>query len=98
MRARLRSLLALKNWTQLDLARRLGYPPSTLSSYLHGVAPAPIDLVVRIEGALKLPAGALLAAKSDFVNLTPEPTPQPRAVDAGGTQVETNYTKEDKSG
>jgi hypothetical protein len=57
--ARLRAYLALKGLTQLDLAKRLGHPVSTLSSWLRGVAPAPHDLVSRIERALKLPSGAL---------------------------------------
>lgn len=57
--ARLRAHLALKGLTQLDLAKRLGHPVSTLSSWLRGVAPAPNHLLHRIERALKLPPGSL---------------------------------------
>lgn len=60
--ARLRAHLALKRLTQLDLARRLGHPVSTLSSWLRGVAPPPGDLLTRIERALKLEPGALIDA------------------------------------
>ena len=59
MLARLRAHLALKELTQLDLAKRLGHPVSTLSSWLRGVAPAPDHLLHRIERALELPPGAL---------------------------------------
>lgn len=60
----LRVELVRKEMTQLDLARCLGHPVSTLSSWLHGVAPAPRDLTTRIEQALGLPHGtfALSAA------------------------------------
>jgi transcriptional regulator with XRE-family HTH domain len=59
VRRKLRLELVRKGWTQLDLANRLGHPVSTLGSWLRGVAPAPTDLLARIERALKLPAGAL---------------------------------------
>lgn len=59
MLARLRAYLAFKGMTQHDLAKRLGHPVSTLSTWLRGVAPAPKDLIKRIEQALKLPVGGL---------------------------------------
>ena len=69
--ARLRAHLALKSLTQLDLAKRLGHPVSTLSSWLRGVAPAPDDLIARIERALKLPLGTLADVDiSDLSSLT----------------------------
>ena len=59
LHARLRSHLALKRMTLLDLANRLGHPVSTLGSWLRGVGRPPADLVRRIERVLKVPAGAL---------------------------------------
>ena len=37
----------------------IGEPPSTLSTWLHGAAPAPEDLAERIEAALDLKRGSL---------------------------------------
>ena len=70
MLARLRAHLAYRAMTQHDLARKLHRPTSTLSTWLRGVAPAPADLVNRIERALKLPAGAL--SDRDLSDLTNE--------------------------
>ncbi len=73
MLARLRAHLALQDLTQLDLAQRLCHPVSTLSSWLRGVAPAPSDLVRRIEDALELPLGALTGSgTTDVVTQTKE--------------------------
>jgi transcriptional regulator with XRE-family HTH domain len=58
-RTRLRVQLAHQDLTYLELARRLERPVSTLSSWLRGVAPAPLDLAERIESALGVPAGTL---------------------------------------
>lgn len=55
----LRIALVRRGWTQLDLARRLGCPVSTLSSWLRSVAPAPSDLIARIEHVLEIPTGSL---------------------------------------
>lgn len=60
----LRAELARRNKTQLDLARKLGHPVSTLTSWLRGAAPAPADLGRRIEVALGLNSGALKATGS----------------------------------
>lgn len=56
---RLRVELARLNFTRRRLARELAVPPSTLSTWLHGVAPAPKDLTERIEVALRLSPGSL---------------------------------------
>lgn len=56
---RLRVELAKANITQRRLAHLLGTPPSTLSTWLNGAAPAPADLVKRIETALDLEPGSL---------------------------------------
>lgn len=56
---RLRVALATAALTRQELALRLGLPPSTLGSWLRGVAPAPPDLAARIECALGLEPGAL---------------------------------------
>jgi transcriptional regulator with XRE-family HTH domain len=55
----LRVELARQNMTRRSLAERLAVPPSTLSSWLHGAAPAPRNLAARIENALRLEPGAL---------------------------------------
>lgn len=70
MLAQLRAHLALKEMTQQDLARKLGHPVSTLSTWLRGVAPAPVDLIRRIERALKLPAGALSDGSDEIGRVT----------------------------
>ena len=62
MLVQLRAQLALNEMTQLDLANELGHPVSTLSSWLRGVAPAPADLLDRIEHVLDLPPGTLSAS------------------------------------
>lgn len=41
------------------LAAQLEVPASTLSTWLHGVAPAPEDLSTRLEEALSLRPGTL---------------------------------------
>jgi transcriptional regulator with XRE-family HTH domain len=64
---RVRIELLRRGWTQLDLAKQLRHPHSTLSSWLRGVAPAPSNLLSRIERALKLPAGALTSV-DEFEN------------------------------
>lgn len=58
--ATLRAELGRQNLTRTELARRLGHPASTLSTWLREVAPAPADLVERIELALSLPRGTLM--------------------------------------
>lgn len=60
---RVRIELLRRGMTQLDLAKHLRHPHSTLSSWLRGVAPAPSNLLARIERALKMPAGALTGSK-----------------------------------
>ena len=52
-----------RGWTQLELARRLGHPVSTLSSWLRAVAPAPVNLLKRIERVLRLAPGVLTTTK-----------------------------------
>jgi plasmid maintenance system antidote protein VapI len=56
---RLRVELAKANITKRRLAQILGEPPSTLSTWLNGAAPAPTDLAQRIEAALDLKLGSL---------------------------------------
>lgn len=56
---RLRIELAKANLTKRRLAQIIGEPPSTLSTWLHGAAPAPEDLAERIEAALDLSRGSL---------------------------------------
>jgi len=58
---RLRVELAKANLTKRQLAQKLGEPPSTLSTWLHGAAPAPVDLAERIEVVLHLERGSLSA-------------------------------------
>jgi hypothetical protein len=55
--------LAQKQMTRVELARHLGHPPSTLSSWLRGIAPPPTDLVGRIERVLELKPGSLALAR-----------------------------------
>jgi transcriptional regulator with XRE-family HTH domain len=55
----LRIALASMAWSQLDLARGLGVPPTSLSAWLRGIHPGPSDLVQRIEHVLGLSPGAL---------------------------------------
>ncbi len=61
---RLRVALARLNVTKQRLAQLLGKPPSTLSTWLRGVAPGPEDLAERIEEVLKLKRGSLAASRS----------------------------------
>ena len=49
---RLRVELARLKMTKRGLAARLGKPPSTVSTWLAGAAPAPEDLGSRIEALL----------------------------------------------
>lgn len=56
---RLRIELAKANITKRRLAQLLGEAPSTLSTWLHGAAPAPEDLAERIEAALDLKPGSM---------------------------------------
>jgi hypothetical protein len=53
--------LARQRLTKADLAKKLGRPPTTLSSWLLGRHPAPPGLGREIETALGLPPGALRA-------------------------------------
>lgn len=55
----LKAHLARRDWTMLDLARKLGHPVSTLSAWTRGAHPAPADLPARIERVLGLPSGSL---------------------------------------
>lgn len=55
----LRIELARKDLTRRELAQLLGYPPTTLASWLNGVTPPPKGLVASIEAALGLNAGTL---------------------------------------
>lgn len=57
--ARLRIELARLNITKRRLAEKLGLPPTTLSTWLHGAAPSPENLATRIESALRLKPGTL---------------------------------------
>lgn len=56
---RLRVELAKKDVTKRRLAEKMSVPPSTLSTWLHGAAPAPADLAERIEAALNLKPGSV---------------------------------------
>ena len=58
----LKAQLARRGMTQLDLARLLGHPSSTVAEWIRGARPGPADLVNRIEKVLGLSAGALTAA------------------------------------
>jgi plasmid maintenance system antidote protein VapI len=53
--------LARRGLFQRDLARRLRVPDTTLSDWLRGAHPAPPDLSTRIEKALGMRGGELLA-------------------------------------
>lgn len=55
----LRIELARCDMPQAQLAIRLGHPPSTLGSWVRGIAPTPPDLVARIEKELGLKAGSI---------------------------------------
>jgi predicted transcriptional regulator len=61
---KLRVELALRRMPQWRLAKLLFLPPSTLSDYIRGARPEPLDLAPRIERVLTLPAGALQSQKS----------------------------------
>lgn len=58
-RAVLNVELARAGLTQTALAMKIGVAPTSLSGWLCGRHPAPIDLVERIERALKIPRGTL---------------------------------------
>lgn len=58
--------LARAGLSQVELASRMGLPPTTLSGWLTGSSPAPADLVDAIEKALGLTSGTL--RKSEEVN------------------------------
>lgn len=62
--------------TQLDLAKRLDVPVSTLSSWLRGVSPPPPDLLRRIEHALDIPPNALACGGAQ----APPPHPRQRHI------------------
>lgn len=59
LHSRLRIALATVGITQVELARRLSVPPTTLNGWLRTVHPAPAGLQQRIEVALGLPDGSL---------------------------------------
>ena len=58
-RCALRVELARRDWSQNELARRIGTKPNTLSDWLLGNRKAPEDLLRRIERALGVPANSL---------------------------------------
>lgn len=62
---RLRVELAKAKITQRRLAEKLSVPPTTLSTWLHGAAPAPTDLAERIEAALDLKPGSMSRPLTD---------------------------------
>ncbi len=49
----LRAELALRQWTDRELARRVGKSHSTLGNYLRGERPFPDDLLVEVFGVLR---------------------------------------------
>ena len=55
----LKAQLAGRGWRQLDLARKLGHPLTTVNGWLIGVHPGPADLRERIERILGLDRDAL---------------------------------------
>ena len=58
-RIRYRVALAERQLSQGELARKLNVAPSTLSSWVNGLATPPNNWIRRIEQALGLPGGAL---------------------------------------
>ena len=55
----LRACLARRRLRQVDLAKNIGVPVTTLSAWLRGVHPGPADLPTRIERALRLTPDSL---------------------------------------
>lgn len=51
--------LARQGKTMLDVAKGLNCAASTLSTWMNGVAPLPVDLLTRIERVLNIPKGSL---------------------------------------
>jgi transcriptional regulator with XRE-family HTH domain len=57
----LRVALARKGWSQLELAKKLGYSGALFSAYMCGIVRTPTDLVPRMEKKLGLRKGTLVA-------------------------------------
>lgn len=55
----LKSQLARRGMTQLDLARLIGRPSTTLYNWIRGEHPSPPGTPALLERVLELPAGAL---------------------------------------
>lgn len=58
-KTKLKVELVRRGVTLSELARQLGYPATTLGSWVREVHPAPPRLVDLIEDTLRLPAGTL---------------------------------------
>ena len=57
--------MALRGWTQVEIARRLGWPQSRISDMLRGTRNYSLDTVDKVAGVLDLQAITLLVPPTD---------------------------------